>query len=248
MVELTVYVVERDEKIKDELVEMISAGEYLRVVGANGDGKEAFDEILKLKPNVLVTELILSSFDGYKLIEKIREVGLDMQIIVLSSLVGDGFITRAMDAGANYYMIKPANHARLNNMITESFGIENNSINKVVEKSFESKIANIFMTIGIPAHIKGYRFLRDAIKLAVDKPNIMNSITKELYPSVAKIHSTTPSKVERAMRHAIEVGWNKGKLENINNLFGIKVYSSMDKPTNGEFVALIADKILIDDL
>ena len=106
MVELTVYVVERDEKIKDELVEMISAGEYLRVVGANGDGKEAFDEILKLKPNVLVTELILSSFDGYKLIEKIREVGLDMQIIVLSSLVGDGFITRAMDAGANYYMIK----------------------------------------------------------------------------------------------------------------------------------------------
>ena len=110
----------------------------------------------------------------------------------------------------------------------------------------DEKIANIFLSVGIPAHIKGYQFLREAIKMAIDDPDIINSITKRLYPSIAKIYDTSASKVERAIRHAIEGAWNRGKIENINSIFGIKVYSSNDKPTNGEFIALVADKMLIE--
>ena len=117
--------------------------------------------------------------------------------------------------------------------------------NKTVNQ-IEEKITNIFITVGIPAHIKGYQFLREAIKLAIDNPEIINSITKKLYPTIAEKYDTSASKVERAIRHAIEVAWNRGKIENINNLFGLKVYSSNEKPTNGEFIALVADKMLIE--
>jgi len=108
------------------------------------------------------------------------------------------------------------------------------------------RISDIFITVGIPAHIKGYQFLREAIKLTIEQPGIINCITKQLYPSVAKRFTTTPSKVERAIRHAIEVGWSRGKIENLNNLFGIKVYGQHDRPTNGEFIALVADKMMVD--
>ena len=110
----------------------------------------------------------------------------------------------------------------------------------------EEKITNIFITVGIPAHIKGYQYLREAIKLAIDNPDIINSITKKLYPAIATKFQTSASKVERAIRHAIEVAWNRGKIENINSVFKIKVYDTNEKPTNGEFIALVADKMLIE--
>jgi len=110
------------------------------------------------------------------------------------------------------------------------------------------RISNIFITVGIPAHIKGYQFLREAVKLAIERPDIINSITKELYPNIATYFDTTPSKVERAIRHAIEVGWARGKLENFNDLFEVKVYDKNDRPTNGEFIALIADKLIVEGL
>jgi len=108
------------------------------------------------------------------------------------------------------------------------------------------KISDIFITVGIPAHIQGYKFLREAIKLTIKQPGIINCITKQLYPSIAKLFGTSPSKVERAIRHAIEVGWSRGKIENINNIFGVKVYGHNDRPTNGEFIALVADKMMVD--
>ena len=113
-------------------------------------------------------------------------------------------------------------------------------------KKIDERISHIFITVGIPAHIKGYQFLREAIKLAVDNPSIINSITKQLYPSIAKKFETTPSKVERAIRHAIEVGWNRGRAERVNDIFGVKAFDRKDKPTNGEFIALIADKMLLE--
>ena len=122
----------------------------------------------------------------------------------------------------------------------------NQNSNRILSRALDEKISNIFITVGIPAHIKGYQFLREAIKMAIDNPEIINSITKKLYPSIAVRFDTTPSKVERAIRHAIEVAWNRGKIENINTLFGIKVYSNNEKPTNGEFIALVADKMLLE--
>ena len=122
------------------------------------------------------------------------------------------------------------------------------SYNAIKRSGLEQRITEIFMTVGIPAHIKGYQFLREAIKMAIDAPEIINSITKRLYPDVADHFQTSPSKVERAIRHAIEVAWNKGKIENINSLFGVKVYSSNEKPTNGEFIALVADKMMLENI
>lgn len=113
-------------------------------------------------------------------------------------------------------------------------------------KKIDERISHIFITVGIPAHIKGYQFLREAIKLAVENPSIINSITKQLYPSIAKRFETTPSKVERAIRHAIEVGWNRGRADRVNDIFGVKAFDRKDKPTNGEFIALIADKMLLE--
>ena len=112
----------------------------------------------------------------------------------------------------------------------------------------DENISNVFITVGIPAHIKGYQFLREAVKMAIVNPDIINSITKKLYPEVAKRFNTSASKVERAIRHAIEVAWNRGKIENINSLFGVRVYSPNEKPTNGEFIALVADKMLLESV
>lgn len=113
-------------------------------------------------------------------------------------------------------------------------------------KKIDERISHIFITVGIPAHIKGYQFLREAVKLAIENPSIINSITKQLYPSIAKSFSTTASKVERAIRHAIEVGWNRGRADRVNDIFGVKAFDRKDKPTNGEFIALIADKMLLE--
>jgi len=115
-----------------------------------------------------------------------------------------------------------------------------------VNKNLDEKITNIFVTVGIPAHIKGYRFLREAVKLTIGKPEIINSITKQLYPRVAQKFDTTSSKVERAIRHAIEVGWNRGRAEHINNIFGVRAFEVRDKPTNGEFIAIVADRMILE--
>lgn len=123
---------------------------------------------------------------------------------------------------------------------------EMHKVSSRVNRSLDERIANIFISVGIPAHIKGYQFLREAIKMAVDTPDIINNITKKLYPSIADKFDTSSSKVERAIRHAIEVAWNRGKIENINSIFGIKVYTANDKPTNGEFIALVADKMILE--
>ena len=156
-------------------------------------------------------------------------------------------------------MLKPINYelleSRLLDILKDEF-LSSNKENiatpqttvqyKPKSKQLDERITNIFITVGIPAHIKGYQFLREAIKMAIDSPDIINSITKRLYPSIADKFDTSASKVERAIRHAIEVAWNRGKIENINNLFGIRVYGNNEKPTNGEFIALVADKMLIE--
>ncbi len=120
-------------------------------------------------------------------------------------------------------------------------------INVSRDKVLDERLANIFISAGIPPHIKGYQFLREAVKQAVNDPNMINNITKMLYPAVAERFNTSPSKVERAIRHAIEVAWSRGKIENINNVYGIKIFSKSDKPTNGELIALVSDKLLIEN-
>ncbi len=219
------------------------------IVGEENDGQKGLELIEKESPNLVVTDLVLETFDGFELLEKIKEKKIGCKTLVVSSLKNDGFVQKAVELGAEYYMIKPVMAELLVKRAKSLLESQPNSLTiekNVNTRAIEEKLSNIFITIGIPAHIKGYQFLREAIKLAMKEPSIINSITGELYPSIASQFSTSASKVERAIRHAIEVAWNRGKIENINSIFGLQIYSANDKPTNGEFIALVADKMLFE--
>ena len=244
--------------LKDYFLE---SREALRVVATFGNIVDAIEYISDNDIDIVITDIVLPNADGYDLIQEIRALGLAKmpKIVVVSALTGEGFIQKAFSMGASYYMLKPVNYelleSRLLDIVRDEFLNSNQNTEKVnvspvqfkpKSKQLDERITNIFITVGIPAHIKGYQFLREAIKMAIDSPDIINSITKKLYPSIADKFDTSASKVERAIRHAIEVAWNRGKIENINNLFGIRVYGNNEKPTNGEFIALVADKMLIE--
>lgn len=198
--------------------------------------------------DLLICDLILSNVDGFELINNVNTLSPQTKILVCSNINNEKFITKCLDLGVSYYMLKPLKPNALCERVLDTLtGCKVTTINRNPRmKALDEKISYIFMTVGIPAHIKGYKFLREAIKMSIEDPNIINSITKRLYPDIASKYETSPSKVERAIRHAIEVAWNRGKIENINTLFGVTVYSSNEKPTNGEFIALVADKMLME--
>lgn len=246
-----------------ELAEIFKKDSKFEVLGISADGAETLSEIKKNTPDILLMDVMLPSLDGFALIENIqnsKSLIKKPKIVVVSSLTHEGFITKAMQLGVSYFMIKPVDEKILLDRLSEIASLDKPIITSIMSnensgeniaakykaKITEEKITNIFITVGIPAHIKGYHFLREAIKLAIETPEIINSITKKLYPAIAEKFDTSPSKVERAIRHAIEVAWNRGKIENINSLFGLRVYNSNEKPTNGEFIALVADKMLIE--
>lgn len=249
----TYKIVLLDESLTERtnLKETFIKDKQFEVVGESSDGQKGVELVLRTQPDLIVMDLVLETLDGIEVISKIRESNTKAKILVLSSLKNDGFIQKSVESGADYYMLKPAISDILIKRAKELLDSNQIQIGAVAQKSqktkaIEEKLSNIFITIGIPAHIKGYQFLREAIKMAMKEPNIINSITGQLYPSIANTFSTSPSKVERAIRHAIEVAWNRGKIENINNIFGIKIYSANEKPTNGEFIALVADKMLYE--
>ena len=236
---------ENEESIKEFIKHL--PDDKFNVVATARDGATLLQLIQLHQPDIVVMDLVLPELDGFAVMEKLNKDNIKTNIIVHTSLSLNGFVNKAMKLGAKYYAIKPFNPNilidRIHDIVEEEYEQSNNMINM---GKMEEKITNIFITVGIPAHIKGYQFLREAIKLAIANPEIINSITKKLYPTIAEKYCTSASKVERAIRHAIEVAWNRGKIENINNVFGLKVYSSHEKPTNGEFIALVADKMLIE--
>lgn len=243
------------QRLKDYFLE---SKKDLRVVASFGNIIDAVEYISDNVVDIVICDIVIPNADGYDLISEIKSLGLahEPKVVVVSALTGEGFIQKAFNMGVAYYMLKPINYElledRLEDICKDEFvnankpTVQNVSMAKPKSKLLDERITNIFITVGIPAHIKGYQFLREAIKMAIDSPEIINSITKKLYPSIADKFDTSASKVERAIRHAIEVAWNRGKIENINNLFGIRVYGNNEKPTNGEFIALVADKMLIE--
>ena len=208
------------------------------------NGRETIEKIQLHKPDAIVLDLVLSEMDGFEVLEKIKTMDKKPKILVYSSLTNNIFVQKALSSGADYYLLKPSNPKTVEDRLEEI--LQSSPISNSTKKILDEKITNIFITVGIPAHIKGYYFLRDAVKMAVENPSIINSITKKLYPSIAERYETTASKVERAIRHAIEVAWNRGKIEKINSIFGIDIYGNNEKPTNGEFIALVADKMLLE--
>lgn len=251
---IKVILADENQKAIQEIYEQFNDDKY-NVIATATDGESLLELCSKHNPDLIIMDVVLPKCDGFKVMEQFIKLNLHPIIIIHSALALDGFINRAINLGAKYYVIKPfemsllkdrVNDLLMNEKTKDKMYSKENLMPNKRNNVLEEKITNIFITVGIPAHIKGYQFLREAIKLAIENPEIINSITKKLYPSIAQKFETSASKVERAIRHAIEVAWNRGKIENINNLFGIKVYSSNEKPTNGEFIALVADKMLIE--
>lgn len=242
---MTLFIADGEES--ENIINHFRENQNYEVVGTSNNGDEVVKQVTSLKPDFLITEVLLSGKDGFKVLDELKSLmGEDMpKVIFLSSISHSGFVSKAIKEGASYFMVKPVSpqilEERLCDLCDDSQMVEDKN-----DKQLDEKISNIFISIGIPAHIKGYQFLREAVKLAVEEPEIIGSITKKLYPTIAEKFETSSSKVERGMRHAIEVAWNRGKIENINSLFGLKIYSSNEKPTNGELIALIADKMIME--
>ncbi|MGN1258731.1 MAG: sporulation transcription factor Spo0A [Christensenellales bacterium] len=236
-----------DSKEDGEMLsQKVQVAEQIEVTDVVVDGEEAVEIASSTKPDIIVLDVVLSKVDGFELISKIKAELPNCKFIITSCLNSSFYINKAMEIGVDYFMIKPIDGSVLAKRVVELCSSAKQS-GQSDERRLEEKITNIFITVGIPAHIKGYQFLREAIKMAVRDPQVINSITKKLYPSIAEVYETSASKVERAIRHAIEVAWNKGKIENINDVFGLKVYDTHEKPTNGEFIALVADKMLLEN-
>lgn len=225
---------------------------FLEVVGVAYDGKEAYEMILEKRPDILLTDIIMPYMDGLALLGKLNSntmLSKKPKTIVFSSMGYENIINKAMNLGAAYFLAKPFEPSSLIDRIKdiccapEENKISTGSKNK---NDLETNITMYIQQLGVPAHIKGYQYIRDAITMVIDDMDTINSITKLLYPTVAKHYNTTASRVERAIRHAIEVAWDRGNPEILNEFFGYTILGSKGKPTNSEFIALIADKIRLD--
>ena len=239
-----------NQSILELLSDYFSRKEDIELVGAVTDGTEIIDAIRTHEPDVLVMDIIMPRRDGFMALEEIArlEEELRPKVIVLSGLSRDDFIMRAIALGASYYMVKPFDMHLLYSRIMEIAGgsraLATDSIpENRSEESVDERITNLFLTLGIPAHIKGYQYLREAVLMVLENHDVINRITKELYPGIARRFETSASKVERAMRHAIEVAWSRGRLDTVNRMYGYKVFDAMDKPTNGEYISCVSELI-----
>lgn len=247
---MKIALIGEDTESKNKRREYFAQNNDYEFVLDETDGYRALQYLDENDVDVVITPIMLPELNAFDLMEHFRNKK-SMKFLILSELKSEAFMMRCLTSGAAGYLLKPVNCAVLNEKLQnlQSAKTTYTTAGKPTNlgKTLDEKISNIFISVGIPAHIKGYQYLRDGIKLVVENSQKINSITKCLYPEIAKRFGTTPSKVERAIRHAIEVAWNRGKIENINNLFGTKIYTANEKPTNGEFIALIADKMLLDE-
>lgn len=260
MEKIRVLTVDDNVRILELYEELLKKDSAVEHVGRAEDGVEAVKKIKELQPDVVLLDIIMPKLDGIGVLEQIRkdtELKKQPHVIVVTA-IGQERVTESVFAlGASYYIMKPFDSAVIMQRIHQVMGIgsicnieHSRMMNQETKMNgsnhLEVDVTDIIHEIGVPAHIKGYQYLRDAIMLSVDNSEMLNSITKMLYPSIAKRHKTTPSRVERAIRHAIEVAWSRGKTDTIDALFGYTVSGGKGKPTNSEFVALIADKIRLE--
>jgi len=261
MNKLNVAVADDNTKMADMLGQMIEEDKDLELVGKAHNGEEICSIIREKHPDVVILDIIMPKMDGLSVMEQFAHdtSGKKIPSFIVLSAVGQERITEdAFNLGADYYMLKPFDNNMLLNRIKHIRRATDRRIREIsrvpgkeeknpkTERNLETDVTNIIHEIGVPAHIKGYQYLRDAIILSVNDMEMLNSITKILYPTIAKRHQTTSSRVERAIRHAIEVAWSRGKMDTIDELFGYTVSTGKGKPTNSEFIALIADKIRLE--
>lgn len=247
---IRVLIVDDNEELRSYMADFIQHQQGFTVAGEASNGVDALKQVSECHPDVMLLDMIMPTLDGFGVLAALQTMPQEKRprVISVTALGRDDFIRRAVALGVSYYMIKPVDMPGLLDRIREVAQqaplspTELHSLNSM-SNSLDDKLSNLFLTMGIPAHIKGYQFLREAIKLVIETPTMIGGITKELYPAIARRFGTSASKVERAIRHAIEVAWSRGRVDSLNKAFGCCVALPEDKPTNGEFIALIADKL-----
>lgn len=241
--------------------------EDIEVVGVARDGEEACELIRMNEPDIAILDVIMPHLDGLGVLEKLQTMSISkMPMCIMLSAVGQDKITqKAINLGAEYYIVKPFDINLLIKRMKELKFYEPGTVrggfatreikpsyieiapeSKKNEENLEALVTNVIHEVGVPAHIKGYQYLREAIMMVVNDIDVINQITKQLYPDIAKKYETTPSRVERAIRHAIEVAWGRGQTDTMENIFGYTVSAAKGKPTNSEFIAMIADKLRLE--
>ena len=258
MEKLSVAIADDNERMVRLLGQIVKSDDELQVVGTARDGEEAYEMIKSKEPDVVLLDIVMPKLDGLGVLNKVNndKAMKKHPAFIMISAIGQEKITEdAFDLGAEYFIMKPFDNdmvlnrikrVRDRNMGRDEHTRKVNAYEKAKDgnqPNLESVITEIIHEIGVPAHIKGYQYLREAIMMSVNDIEMLNSITKILYPTIAKKYQTTPSRVERAIRHAIEVAWSRGKMDTIDELFGYTINNGKGKPTNSEFIALIADRI-----
>ena len=212
----------------------------------SNDGEKLLLKIMNDKPDVVLMDLFMTRLDSLGVMRAIKQKGLKPPVIIVTASFNSPALEREiMTNGADYYALKPYNiNAVCEDIVTlYNKGKVRNKLAHFDNYGIELKVTEILHDIGVPAHIKGYNYLRDSIIMSIERPDIINAVTKQLYPGVAKKYETTSSRVERAIRHAIEVAWDRGDVDVLNSYFGYTIHNDRGKPTNSEFIAMIADKL-----
>ena len=259
MSKINVAIVDDNERMVALLENILNTDEDIQVVGKSNDGISALSMIQENEPDVVLLDLIMPKLDGLEVMQKVnQESALKKKpaFIVISAIGQENITEDAFEMGANYYIMKPFDSEVVISRIKRTKGKKTNGKiaelhtsfekNEAKPRNLETEVTSIIHEIGVPAHIKGYQYLRDAIMMSVGDMEMLNSITKILYPTIAKKYQTTSSRVERAIRHAIEVAWGRGKMDTLEAMFGYTVNTGKGKPTNSEFIALIADRIRLE--
>ncbi len=242
----TVIIADNTEEFCSALTSALQRSDGFQIVGTANDGEQAIRMVMERKPNILVLDMMLAKKDGISVLKAVSAVQPRPVVLATSGFITDYVASAAANLGVRYLMLKPCDMSALVERLEEIRGGESQrqtASRHTGQTSIETMVTNIIHEIGVPAHIKGYQYLREAIIIAVEDMDVINAITKVLYPQVAKTFQTTPSRVERAIRHAIEVAWDRGDLDTLQRFFGYTVSNTKGKPTNSEFIALIADKL-----
>lgn len=249
MEKMRILVADSGEDYRRLMVDALNAEPDMEVVGETGDGEDTVSLVQSLQPDAIVMEMVLSGADGIEVLSRLSQLdGKEKRpvILVVSGFARGNMAQMAASAGADYYLMKPCKMSavveRLRQLTMAEQGGQEEEPDASAE-DLENVVTNIIHEIGVPAHIKGYQYLREAIVIAVQDMEVINAVTKILYPEVAKRYHTTASRVERAIRHAIEVAWDRGDLEILQKYFGYTVSNAKGKPTNSEFIAMIADRL-----
>ncbi len=261
MEKLNVGIADDNENMVRLLSDIVGRDEELQVIGTAKDGEEAYEMIKTKEPDVVLLDIVMPKLDGLGVIDKVnkdKSLKKHPNFIMVSAIGQERVTEDAFRLGADYYIMKPFDKDIIVSRIkmVKNHGNKKTNENRRVNpyentqefemRNLEGDVTDIIHEIGVPAHIKGYQYLREAIVMSVNDIEMLNSITKILYPTIAKKYQTTSSRVERAIRHAIEVAWSRGKMDTIDELFGYTIHNGKGKPTNSEFIALIADKIRLE--